>query len=44
MSPKITDYDAWRWCDVCDKIILVENFDFATNSCFECLEEGDVEV
>ena len=38
MSPLITDYEAWNYCDICDKIILTEAYDYDADMCSACAE------
>lgn len=38
MSPLITDYEAWLWCEICDHIILTEAYDFDLDMCAACAE------
>lgn len=43
MVPRITDYGAWHYCETCDNIILVGDWDSDARMCKACaavIDEG----
>jgi ribosomal protein S27E len=36
MGPRITDYDAWRYCETCANITVMEDWDTDARMCKAC--------
>lgn len=36
MGPRITDYDAWQYCETCANITVIEDWDHDARMCKAC--------
>jgi hypothetical protein len=36
MGPRITDYDAWQYCETCAGITIIAEWDFDMRMCKAC--------
>ena len=41
MGPRITDYDAWQYCETCDSITVIDDWDSDARMCNACAIEMD---
>ena len=51
MGPRITDYDAWQYCETCDNITVIADWDHDARMCKACaavtdeaMEVGDADT
>jgi hypothetical protein len=40
MGPRITDYDAWQYCETCDNIAVIDDWDDDARMCKACAIVG----
>ena len=36
MGPRITDYDSWQYCETCDNITVIAEWDLDARMCKAC--------
>ena len=41
MGPRITDYDAWQYCETCANITVIDDWDHDARMCKACAIEMD---
>lgn len=41
MGPRITDYDAWQYCETCANITVMQEWDYDARMCKACASVMD---